>query len=72
MKITPKFAAWFHGIQVFFWLAMIPVALMTSLKESVPFLVLISILALVFSEAAGWQAAMGERRQDQSDDYGSD
>lgn len=70
--ITAKRAEWFHGIMALFWIVMIPVALLTSLKDSVPFLVLISILALVFSEFAGWQAARGERRVDPDDEYGDD
>lgn len=49
---------------------MIPVALTTSLKDSVPFLVTISLLALVFSELASWQASLTERRMDDSDEYG--
>lgn len=68
--ITPKGMALFHMIQVIAWTVMIPVALLTDLKNSVPFLVTISLLALVFSELAGWQAAMGERRMDDTDQYG--
>lgn len=51
---------------------MIPVALITDLKSSVPFLVAISLLALVFSELAAWQAAQGERRADPHDSYGQE
>ncbi len=70
--ITAKCAGIFHLIMAIFWMVMIPVALLTSLKESVPFLVTISILALVFSELSGWQAARGERRADPDDPYGED
>jgi hypothetical protein len=62
-------ARW-HMSQVIAWTIMLPVALLTGLKNSVPFLVGISILALIYSEWASWQAAMGERRMDDSDAYG--
>jgi hypothetical protein len=68
--IAPKIMAAFHLSQVALWTAMIPIALFTGLKTSVPFLVMISILALVFAEMAAWQGALGERRQDEGDDYG--
>lgn len=70
--LTPRHMSWFHAGQIAFWSAMIPVALFTHLKSSVPFLVMISLLALVFSEVAAWQGAMGERRQDPDDPYGDD
>jgi hypothetical protein len=49
---------------------MIPVVLLTSLKESVPFLVLISLLSLIYGEFGAWQAVMAERRVDDNDEYG--
>lgn len=70
--IAPKIMATFHLSQVALWTAMIPVALVTNLKTSVPFLVMISILALVFAEMSAWQGALGERRQDENDDYGQE
>lgn len=62
--------SWFHLFQVALWAALIPIALGSDLKDSVPFLVTISLLALVFSELAAWQAARMERRADPEDAYG--
>lgn len=59
-------------LQMALWIAVLPVALLTGLKGSVPFLVGISIWALVCSEFAAWQSSMGERRQDPKDEYGDD
>lgn len=68
--MTPKVLAHVHLAMALFWLGMVPVVLVTELQHSVPFLVMISLLALVFAEISAWQAAMGERRQDPSDEYG--
>lgn len=72
LTIPPKIMQVFHMIQVFVWLAMIPVVILSSLKDSVPFLVMISILALVFSELAAWQSSLAERRLDDTDDFGDE
>lgn len=68
--MTPKFWASFHLVNVVAWTVMVPVTLVTGLKHSVPFLVFISLLALVYSELASWQAARAERRIDPNDPYG--
>jgi hypothetical protein len=70
VEIHPRIMEAFHLSQVALWLAMIPVVLVTSLKGSVPFLVLVSLLALVYSELSSWQASLSERRLDKTDDYG--
>lgn len=70
--LSPKATAAFHLTQVILWLAMIPVTLLTGLKTSVTYLIVISILSLVFSEAAAWQASMVERRLDSTDSYGDE
>jgi hypothetical protein len=72
LALPPKIMEAFHLAQVGIWTAMIPVAVATPLKSSVPFLVMISILALVFSELAAFQASLSERRLDESDDFGND
>lgn len=71
VEIPPRVMQAFHLSQVGLWLVMVPVALATGLKDSVPFLVLVSILALVFSELAAWQSSLAERRLDTTDDYGN-
>lgn len=42
------------------WVVMIPVAVFTPLKDSVPFLVFISLWALVGAHWSAWQAARAE------------
>lgn len=71
-SLTPKFWSHFHLVQILAWICMIPVALLTGLKTSVPFLVGISLWALVCGEFGSWQASMAERRIDHSDSYGED
>jgi hypothetical protein len=51
---------------------MIPVALFSGLKTSVPFLVFVSIWALAVGELSSWQASRAERRMDPEDEYGED
>lgn len=69
-EIHPRVMEAFHATQVILWSVMIPVALFTGLKDSVPFLVFVSILALVYSELSSWQASLSERRLDKTDTYG--
>ncbi len=69
-EVPPKWMQLFHLSQIFLWIVMIPVVLYTGLKDSVPFLVVVSILALVFSELAAWQSSLAERRLDKQDKYG--
>lgn len=50
----------FHAVMTLLWLAMIPVSVFTGLKDSVPFLVFISLWALVGAHWAAWQATRAE------------
>lgn len=68
--MSPRFWSHFHLFNIILWSVMIPVVLLTGLKHSVPFLVFISLLALVYSEFGSWQASMSERRTDTTDSYG--
>lgn len=68
--MTPRFWSHFHLMNIVIWTAMMPIVLLTGLKHSVPFLVFISLLALVYSEFGSWQASMSERRADTTDSYG--
>lgn len=72
MTVPPRVMARAHLSQVVLWTAMIPVSLLTSLKDSVPYLVTISILALVFSELSAWQGSLAERRLDTTDEFGDE
>lgn len=59
---SPGSQAKFHGILTLGWLgAAVPICLF--LANSVPFLVFISVYAVVASHAAAWQAARSELRQ---------
>lgn len=68
--MTPHFWARVHLGMAIFWMAMVPVVLLTGLKHSVPFLVFVSVWALAVGEFSSWQASMAERRIDPTDDYG--
>lgn len=72
MAISPKIMQIVHAALVVGWLVMIPISLMTGLKDSVPFLVTISLLALVFSELSAWQSTLSERRLDKTDSFGDE
>jgi hypothetical protein len=60
----PIFLRRFHLVATFIFLAQVPVALLTGLKDSVPYLVFLSLWALVASHWAAWQAARVEVKQD--------
>lgn len=63
---SPKGLKTLHGWLTVLWLvAAIPV-LLTSLKDSVPLLVFISIYANVAGHFASWQAARVEVKQDEA------
>lgn len=57
---NPKFLRHFHAIMTVFFIVMIPVAEFTPLKESVNFLVLLSLWALVAAHWGAWQATRAE------------
>jgi hypothetical protein len=51
---------WAHGVKAVAWIVMIPISILTSLKDSVPFVVFLSLWALVESSIASWQASRAE------------
>jgi hypothetical protein len=55
-----KVLMWIHGVKAIGWVIIIPIALLTSLQASVPFLVFLSLWALVESSVASWQASRAE------------
>lgn len=61
----PAFWSHFHLTRVVIWAALIPVALLTSLKDSVPFLVLVSLLAPLLSDLASWRVDKNEDDRDE-------
>lgn len=50
----------FHAVMTVVWIAAIPVSLLTLLKDSVPWLVFISLWALVGAHWGAWQAVRVE------------
>jgi hypothetical protein len=56
----PKKAGRFHMWATIFFLVQIPIALLTGLKESVPYLVFLSLWALVGAHWSAWQATRAE------------
>jgi hypothetical protein len=60
----PRKARRFHAIATILWLVMIPVSVFTPLKDSVPFLVAISLWALVGAHWSAWQATRTEEKED--------
>ena len=50
----------FHAALTVVWIVMIPIAVFTPLKDSVPFLVFLSLWALVGAHWSAWQAVRAE------------
>lgn len=50
----------FHLLRLVVWTVQIPVALLTGLKESVPYVVFLSLAALVEGAFSSWMAALAE------------
>lgn len=61
---SPKAIKSLNGWLTVFWIAMVPLALLTSLKTSLLFVVLISLWANIASHFAGWVAGRVEVKQD--------
>lgn len=55
-----------HLVMIGVWTVMVPVALLTSLKTSLPFVVFISLYANWSTEVAAWQASRAEARVDEA------
>jgi len=56
-----------HGVLTLAWAVMMPIALLSGLKNSLPFIVLISLWANFASHWAAWQASRVEVKQDASE-----
>lgn len=54
----------FHAGMTILWIVMIPIAVLTPLKDSVPFLVFLSLWALVGSHWGAWQAVRAEEESE--------
>jgi len=60
----PVFLRRFHLVMTFLFLVLLPIALVTGLSKSVPFLVFLSLWALVAGHWSAWQSARVEVKQD--------
>lgn len=56
----PKILRKFHGAATLGWTVMIPVSVATGLRNSVPYLVAISVYALATGHAAAYSGARAE------------
>ena len=65
--VSANFLKHFHFGLMLFALAMTPISALTGLRDSVPYLVMISMLALVLSEFGAWQAARAEEAADDAE-----
>lgn len=63
----PLFLRAFHGWLTIVWAILIPVSVATDLKNSVPWIVAMSVWANFAGHFASWQAARIEVKQDDSD-----
>lgn len=61
----PVFMRRFHGCAALFWLGMAPVSMLTGLRNSVTYLVGVSVYALIGTHWASWQAARVEVKEDE-------
>jgi hypothetical protein len=75
---NPRVAKKIHGWLALLWFIAAFPAMLTGLKNSVPFLVFISVYAIVAGHFAGWDAAGGEvelerlhKKQDKADKRGA-
>ena len=64
----PKFMRAVNGWLTVFWLAMIPVSLLTGWISSVTYVAALSLWALVSGHWSAWQAARVEVKQDEVSD----
>lgn len=63
MSKRARHAKWLkslHGWLTVVWAAMIPVSVLTGLRNSVPYLVMLSVYALMVGHFSSWQAGRAE------------
>lgn len=62
---TPSFVKSLNGWLTVAWIVMVPVALLSGLKSSLVFIVLISLWANIAGHFAGWVSGRVEVRQEE-------
>lgn len=61
----PKFLRAFHGWMTLIWAVLIPISVLTDLRESVFWIVLMSVWANFVGHFSSWQATRVEVKQDE-------
>lgn len=69
-EIPPKLMQVIHLIVVVLIFPMYPIVLLTALKDSLEFLIWLSIFTAHYAAVCAWQESLGERRADKKDPYG--
>lgn len=59
-RLSPRALRRMHGWLTVMWAAMIPVSVFTGLRNSVPYLVALSVYALFGAHFSAWQASRSE------------
>lgn len=61
----PRFLKGFHGWMTLVWFVLIPISVLTELKNSVPWVVAMSVWANFVGHFSSWQATRVEVKQDE-------
>jgi hypothetical protein len=66
LALNPRFWMWLHGINVLRWLVLAPIA-MIWWRDSVPFLLYVSLDTVVMGSVIGYCTALAARKADPDD-----
>lgn len=66
LLISPRFWLWFHAVQAIKWVLLFPPGLLLW-RDSVPFLMYVSLDTALTGSLAGFGAALGARKADPDD-----
>ena len=61
---STRFYMHFHGWMTVFWAIMLPISVITGLKNSLPYIVGLSVYALMVGHFSSWQAVRAEDKAD--------
>ena len=67
-RMSPQSLVRFHMVRTLVWVVQIPVALLTPLKSSVPYVVFLSLAALVEGSFSSWMASRAECKAEERED----
>ena len=66
LLVNPKFWMWFHGVNAFKWVALFPLG-MWLWRDSVPFLMYVSLDTALTGTLAAFGSALAARKADPED-----